>query len=213
MIFHSPETKEQLEALGIPVLVERSSYEPEPLGRMEWIKLYGLLTGRLAEAEAFFAEQTARVSALEAADTGRTAAFFYLSPNGYAVVRKPGDYISRMIDMAGGTYILPPESDTEENALSTMQMEMESFYEAARDADVLFYNSTIDGRIDTVDELLRKSALLSDFKAVREGNVWCTEQNVFQQTTGIGGMIVDMNRILTGEAGDGSDLTFFHHVD
>ena len=41
MIYHSPEVKEQLERLGIPVLVERSSYERHPLGRMEWLKLYG----------------------------------------------------------------------------------------------------------------------------------------------------------------------------
>ena len=39
MIHHSPKTKEQLELLGIPVLVDRSSYEPHPLGRMEWIRV------------------------------------------------------------------------------------------------------------------------------------------------------------------------------
>ena len=38
MIYHTPEVKEQLEKLGIPVFVERSSYEPHALGRMEWIK-------------------------------------------------------------------------------------------------------------------------------------------------------------------------------
>ena len=39
MIYHSPQVKEKLEELGIPVLVERSSYEPDPLGRLEWIKV------------------------------------------------------------------------------------------------------------------------------------------------------------------------------
>ena len=34
MIYHNPEVKEQLERLGVPVLVERSSYESHPLGRM-----------------------------------------------------------------------------------------------------------------------------------------------------------------------------------
>ena len=32
MIYHSPEVLEQLERLGIPVLVERSSYETLPAG-------------------------------------------------------------------------------------------------------------------------------------------------------------------------------------
>lgn len=46
MIYHTPEVKEQLERFGIPVLVERSSYEEDPLARMEWVKLYGLLLGK-----------------------------------------------------------------------------------------------------------------------------------------------------------------------
>ena len=33
MIYHSPEVKEKLEGFGIPVLVERSSYETHPLGK------------------------------------------------------------------------------------------------------------------------------------------------------------------------------------
>ena len=55
MILHTPEVKEQLEHFGIPVLVERSSYESDPLARMEWIKLYGILlgTGRTGRAGVF----------------------------------------------------------------------------------------------------------------------------------------------------------------
>ena len=53
MIYHSPEIREKLETLGIPVLVEHSSYESHPLGRMEWIKLYGLLLGKTEAAESF----------------------------------------------------------------------------------------------------------------------------------------------------------------
>lgn len=51
MIYHTPEVKEQLEKFGVPVLVERSSYESDPLARMEWVKLYGILLGRTEEAE------------------------------------------------------------------------------------------------------------------------------------------------------------------
>ena len=54
MIYHTPEVKEQLEKLGIPVFVERSSYEPHALGRMEWIKVYGTLLGCEDKAEKLF---------------------------------------------------------------------------------------------------------------------------------------------------------------
>ena len=55
MIYHNPETKEKLESLGIPVLVETSSYEEHPFGRMEWIKFYGELIGKEEEAKALWA--------------------------------------------------------------------------------------------------------------------------------------------------------------
>ena len=61
MILHTPEVKEQLEHFGIPVLVERSSYESDPLARMEWIKLYGILLGREEQAEQVFSAQETAV--------------------------------------------------------------------------------------------------------------------------------------------------------
>ena len=64
MIYHTPEVKEQLERFGIPVLVERSSYESSPLARMEWIKLYGILLGKEQQAEEVFAQQVERLAPL-----------------------------------------------------------------------------------------------------------------------------------------------------
>ena len=57
MLLHNPEVKEKLEQIGIPVIVERSSYEPEPLGRMEWVKFYGALLGKEDESEALYNEK------------------------------------------------------------------------------------------------------------------------------------------------------------
>ncbi|MGN0667459.1 MAG: ABC transporter substrate-binding protein [Huintestinicola sp.] len=214
MIYHSPETLEQLRRLGIPVFVERSSYESHPLGRLEWIKLYGMLTGREAEAEAFFNEKTAMLEDLDISDaSGRTAAFFYISTSGYANVRKPGDYISSMIELAGGQYIFTADDlGGDENALSTMNMQMEAFYAKAKDADILIYNSTVDGELRTISQLLEKSSLLADFKAVKNGDVWCTEQNMYQQTTGMAEMISDFHAIISGEARDGGKLTYLHRL-
>ena len=216
MIYHSPEVKEKIEQLGIPVMVERSSYETHPLGRMEWIKLYGLLVGKADEAEQIFAEKTAVFDALSAVDIPederRTAAFFYISSNGSINVRKPGDYISKMIELAGGKYALSAEDlKADENALSTMNIQPEVFYELARDADILIYNSTIEGEIGSTSQLIEKCGILADFKAVREGNVWCTEQNMFQQTTGAADMIADLNRIFTGDTS--ADLVFLHKAE
>lgn len=215
MIYHNPETKEQLESLGIPVMVEHSSYETHPLGRMEWMKLYGLLLNKTEEAETFFNQKVQQLDdILTSENTNKTVAFFYISSNGYANVRKPGDYICKMIELAGGKYILSAEDlNIEENALSTMNMQMEAFYAAAQNADYLIYNSAIDGELDTIEQLLDKSALLADFKAVKEHHVWCTEKNMFQQATGAADMIADLHAIVTGEADGKDQLTFLHRLN
>ncbi len=199
MIYHSPEIKEQLENQGIPVMIERSSYEPHPLGRMEWIKLYGLILGKESEASEIFDEKSAVLKNMESeGNTGKTAVFFYITSNGSVNVRKPGDYISKMIELAGGKYILDSESlNVDENALSTMNMQFESFYSLAKDADYIIYNSTVDGGLKSLDELIEKNSLLSDFKAVKNGNVWCTDKNMFQQTSDTTDVISDMHKIFT----------------
>lgn len=213
MIYHSPEIREQLEKMGIPVIVERSSYESHPLGRMEWIKLYGLLTGKEEEAADFFNEKTEAVDEFSGdANTGKTAVFFCITSNGAVNIHKPGDYVSKMIELAGGQNALTSEDlNVDDNSLSTMNIQFESFYDIAKDADFLIYNSALDGGISSVDELIEKNALLADFKAVRNGNVWCTEKNMFQQTTGAADMIADMHYIFT-ESTD-KEPSYIYHLE
>ena len=213
MIYHTPEVREQLLRLGIPVLVERSSYESHPLGRVEWIRLYGALLGREEEADACFSALLDRLApVLDQPGTGKTVAFFYITSNGAANVRRPGDYIAKSIALAGGEYILRQQPG-EESAASTMNMQMEAFYEQARDADVLIYNSAIDAELHSLEELLDKSSLLKDFKAVREGNVWCTGKNLFQESLGLGDLIWDLHAIVTARDPESLELTYLHRLD
>lgn len=212
MIYHTPEVQEKLEEFGIPVVVERSSYENHPLGRVEWMKLYGVLLDKEAEAEEIFTEQTKKLEeVMESDHTGKTVAFFYISSNGYANVRKSGDYISKMINLAGGNYVFQNLGEND-NALSTVNMQMEEFYAGAKNADVLIYNSTIDGELTDLEALLSKSELLADFKAVQSGNVWCTTQNVFQETSGLADMIMDMHEIFTDDTGSLNKTTYLYRL-
>lgn len=211
MIYHTPEVKEKLEELGIPVLVERSSYETHPLGRLEWIKLYGLLFDALDEANAYFDSQLEQITPLlDQANTGKTVAFFSVNSSGAINVRKPGDYITQMITMAGGNYALADVVSEEENALSTMNMQMEDFYNAAQSADILIYNSAIEGEITSIDELLAKNSLFAQFDAVKKGNVYCTGKNFFQESTGMAEFVEDMHNVL-GDAD--ADLTYLKKLN
>ncbi|WP_417078691.1 ABC transporter substrate-binding protein [Hominenteromicrobium sp.] len=215
MIYHTPEVKEQLEKFGIPVLVERSSYESDPLARMEWVKLYGILFDKEAEAETFFNEQVQRIRPLSGQDTtGKTAAFFSVTSNNLVTVRKSNDYVAKMIGMAGGEYVFSNLSDNGNN-LATINLSLEEFYAGAKDADVLIYNSTIEGKIETTEQLLSKCPMLADFKAVQNGNVWCTTQSLFQESMELPDLILDMNRVFTAESPNAvneDELKFLTHV-
>ena len=213
MILHTPEVKEQLEHFGIPVLVERSSYESGPLERMEWIKLYGILLGKEGQAEQVFAAQEAAIAPLlEQEPTGKSCAFFSLSSNNLATVRKGSDYVAKMIEMAGGTYVFSDLTDNG-NSLATMNLPLEDFYAGAKDADVLIYNSAIEGTIASVSQLTEKFPLLAEFKAVQNGQVWCTSQSLFQQSMALADLILDMNKVFTEGTPAADALKFLTHVD
>ena len=210
MILHSPEVKEMLEDFDIPVIIEYSSYETHPLGRVEWIKFFGALTGKEEEAEKAFEKQTEIVKHVTATKkTDKTVAFFYITSNGLVQVRQSNDYIPKMIELAGGRYIF--ENLGDDSKRSTMNMQVEEFYNKAKDADYLIYNSTIDGGVKSVDELIEKCSVLSDFKAVKSGDVWCTEKDVYQQSMSIGFLIEDIHNMLQGA--DDKEMNYLYRLD
>lgn len=209
MIYHTPKVKEMIEDLGIPVLVDRSSYEPHPLGRTEWVKLYAVLVDKEDEAAAFFDQQASVIRELENFEnTGKTVAFFAVNSDGSVVIRKPSDYIPKMIALAGGRYAF--EDFVTDQAATSISITMEDFYAKAVDADVLIYNASIAAPISTVDELLALNELFADFKGVQEGNVWCTGKSFYQATDIVGQMIRDIHLALTD--GDESQMTFLTRV-
>ena len=210
MILHSPDVKEMLEDFDIPVIIEYSSYETDPLGRVEWIKFFGALTGKEEEAEKAFEKQTEIVKHVTATKkTDKTVAFFYITSNGLVQVRQSNDYIPKMIELAGGRYIF--ENLGDDSKRSTMNMQVEEFYNKAKDADYLIYNSTIDGGVKTVDELIEKCSVLSDFKAVKSGDVWCTEKDVYQQSMSIGFLIEDIHNMLQGA--DDTEMNYLYRLN
>lgn len=212
MIGHSSEVKDKLEELGIAVFIDQSSMEPHPLGRTEWIKLYGALLNKEETAEALFEEQVKYLN--EAAGTegfGKTVAFFHISSSGYVVARKSGDYVTKMLELAGGNYVFDNLGDPETRT-STVTIEMEKFLATAKDADYIIYNSTIGGEIKTIDELLAKNELLAEFKAVQNGNVWCTSENMYQETTQLGQMIQSFQKVFSGEADELDELPYLYRL-
>ena len=209
MLLHSPKVQEMLKMLGIPVLIERASYETEPLGRTEWIKLYGVMMDKEQEAVDFFEEQKKILDEVDTFEnTGSTITFFYVNTDGSVVVRKKNDYISKMIELSGGNNIYG-ENWPEDQGNSSIKLTMEEFYAAARNADYMVYNATIANELTSVDELLAQNELFADFKAVQEGKLWTTTKQLFQATDILPELIGDFHHLLTGE----EDMTFLVKVE
>ena len=112
-----------------------------------------------------------------------------------------------MIEIAGGNYVFTDISSPGSKR-SSISMTMEEFYNTAVSADYLIYNAAIDDPIYTIDELIAKDSLFADFKAVKNGNVWCTGKYLFQATDITGELIVDFHHMLTGQ----EDMQFLYKL-
>lgn len=203
MIDHTPEVKEMIEDVDIPVLIDRSSYEADPMGRAEWIKLYAVLTGNEEQAEKFFSEQMESIKGLDDFEnTGKTVAFFYITSDGKVVARASTDYVPKMIEIAGGKYIFADlNSDSDR---SSVDMSTETFFDTAADADFIVYNASIDDSVKTLADLADKDPVMKKMKAVKSGNCWATGSSMYQRTDLAAEMILDFHKLLTED--DPQDL-------
>lgn len=208
MILHTPKVQEKLELLGIPVFIDRSSYESEPLGRAEWVRVYGLLTGREEEAAKAFDEQKGYAEALAPIPEGdtRSLAVFSINAARQVVTRSREGYLGKMVEIAGGTLCTP----VLDSSLATETVSMESFYAAAEDADILIYNASIEDAPEDLAELCAKDSILTQFRAVSEGNVWCMRSSLYQNANRTGAILRDLHAIVTREAGD--ETEFFYRL-
>ena len=206
MLLHSPKTKEQLEQLGIPVLVEYSSYEKHPMGRLEWVRVYGCILGLEEEADRYFDAEDRKFRELsrEVPDQKERpgVAYFYFNPNGYVSVQRPGSYVAEMIRLAGGDYFLPTDNE-EESTGGSVNLQTDSFYEKAKDAEILIYNGAIYGPPESLAKLTEEYPLLKDFKAVQNGRVYATGDNLFQGVTHMNAVLEELIRLVQGQEPEG----------
>ena len=211
MILHSPKVIEMIEMLGIPVFIEYSSYEPHPLGRTEWIRLFGAMLDREDEADAVFRQRTSVMDKLQDfPNTGKTVAIFLVDTSGKAQVRSGDDYLSRIVEIAGGNnafdYLAVGDSGH-----TNVNMTMEEFYATAMDVDYLIYNASgYSSGVDTLEKLFDKSELLRDCRAVKEGNIWWIGPETYQMSDKLGYLISDIHSMLTGEEGE---MTFLRRME
>ncbi|MBP5695821.1 MAG: ABC transporter substrate-binding protein [Treponema sp.] len=211
MILHVPKVKEKLEQLGIGVFTDYSSYENNPLGRLEWIKVYGEISGCQEAAFSFFNSQANLLKNIIFDSKEIRSSYFYINTRGMAVVRSPDNYVSNMLKCAGSDYLCPKiKNDTDLASRPTLSVSMEEFYKSSKTADFLFYDGNIDPSCTSLAMLKEKNPLLAEFTAVKNGKVWCAKKLIYQDTAEICQIILDMNKIFS--AADDKEIFFFERL-
>jgi len=160
MLTSVPDVAEKLKELGINYILDQSTYEDHPLGRVEWAKLYAALCNEEDAATDMFNAQAAYVDTLSKAEkTGKSVAVFYITSKGKLYVRNAGDYLAQMVNIAGGDYIF---SDLNADKTGTQEMGIESFYEKAKDADYIIYVWNLGGKPSTLNDFTGYNSILAD---------------------------------------------------
>ncbi len=200
---------EKLKQLKVNVMLDQSVGEDHPLARVEWIKLYGAMFNLEENANKVFETQDAYIQELsKLTRSDKTVAIFYITSKGVLYARNADDYMAKMVDLAGGKYVL---SDYGVGKTGTAKMEMEAFYDKAKDADCIIYIWSMGGKPATLADLLARAEILKEMKAVKAGNVWCTTPDFFQISNTIGGMINDIHLMLEADAST-EKLTYLYKL-
>ena len=122
----------EITRLGIPIIECADYMENTPLGRAEWLRLYGLLYGRAARADSIFAAVEARYTQLSAMARGvksRPKVITENVINGIWYVPGGDSYMAHLLDDAGALY---PWADN--HSSGSLQLDFAQVYDVAHDA-------------------------------------------------------------------------------
>ena len=159
-----PPCLSKIRSLGIPVLVLYDHMESHPLARAEYVKLFGVLAGRLNKASSYFSQVRRTYESLASQDDKRTARKVLLNiPYGDVwYVPGPQNYMTRLIEDAGGEVLGAVSSGygTESSVMS-----VEQAYNLSHEADLWLCPGSCMSR----DELLDVHHLFPRFGIISKG--------------------------------------------
>lgn len=202
----------KLRKLGTPVVLLADYMEPTPLGRAEWVRLYGLLYGRRTEADSLFESTARRYGELRAMAAKAKSRPTVLTDTRYGqtwYVPGPSSTMGRMYADAGA--VNPFAAVTGENG--SLALAPERVLATAREADVWLIKA---GRSYTMRSLAEENAMHRLFRPFLTGNVWACdtrtsgffEQEPFHPDR----LLADFIRILHPELRLPGENTYYHKV-
>jgi len=163
----------KLTDLGIKVLFNADYLEEDPLGKAEWIKVFGALFGKESQADKIFgmiANEYNSVRKLVKENADSLPAIMMGLPWKDTWFISPGNsFISRLIEDAGGNYLW---KDTQSE--TSMPYGVENVWLRAREADYWLNISTVK----TPAEILNADRRLGELPAFVKGNLYNNNKRI-----------------------------------
>jgi iron complex transport system substrate-binding protein len=161
----------QFDEAALPYAVVGEWLEDTNIAAFEWIKFIAAFYGREDEADAVFGRRLGRLEELaeRAADIpaeGRPVVASGMVYSGVTYTQGGDSVMAGEWRKAGGRYFLPEGSGG-----GQLRLTMEEFFDKARSADILMYNSMIQYTPDK-RALLEESPLFAEFKAFQNDRVY-----------------------------------------
>lgn len=201
-------------AAGITLFPAAEWQESHPLGRAEWIKVFGALTGKYEASLEIFKNIERRYNALKTKPIEGEKPTVIVNAPYKDVWWLPGgkSYMSQLISDAHGRYVWA--NNKEEGGI---QIDIETIYHKAHDAD--FWLNP--GLSNSIEELAARDSRYREFSALKNGNVY----NNNRRTNAYGGndyyetgllrpdiALADMIKIFHPAALPGHSLYFYRKL-
>ena len=155
-----------LDKLGIPIVECADYMESDPLGRAEWIKLYGMLFGKESEADSIFSKVTETYTQIEKEaqqETGSHPSLLYGLDNGGSWFIPGGkSYMAKMFASAGANYIFGETTHSGAEPFA-----FETVYDKGCNADIWLILGT-----EVADKTYKDLQRFSSFKSYKEKRVY-----------------------------------------
>ncbi len=204
----------KLNEVDIPIVECADYMETSPLGRAEWMRFFGMLTGHEREADSLFAIVEKQYLALkaEAAKTKSRPSVVIDKKNG-SVWYVPGGQSTMgvLIGDAGGDYVFASEKKS-----GSIAMPFETVLDRAGQADIWMLRYSGDHAL-TRQELLSEYGGYGELKAYKSGQTYgCNtktsafyEESLFRPDL----LLADFISIIHPEVKGIRPPKYFHHVE
>lgn len=190
----------QVEKLGIPIFESADYMETHPLGRVEWIRVYGMLSGREKQADSLInatVENYNRLKEMASGATGRPRLMVERKYGSSWFIPGGESYMARMYSDAGADYIFKDNAET-----GSVPFAFETVYERGLDADFWLLKYTLD-RPMTYSDLKGEYLPYADFAPFRNRRIFACNTS---ETAYYENISIHPDRIL-------ADLVFIFHPE